>query len=93
MSIIYFVLCAYGLTQILTAGSIFDWVRPNHKFFHCSMCIGFWVGAFLLWVSPYTELFSFDRSFTNAFLLGCLSSGTSYIVDKLFDDEGLRISK
>jgi len=92
MSLIYFILCAFGLTQILTAGSIFNKVRPRHHYFHCSMCVGFAVGVFLLCVSPYTELFIFERGWMNAFLLGCLSSGTSYMFDKLVDDNGLRVS-
>ena len=86
-----FILCSYGLTQILTVGSIFDSIRPKHKFFHCPMCVGFWVGIFLLCIIPYTQLFNFDLNLANAFLLGCLSSGTSYILHVLFDDWGLNI--
>ena len=33
MSLIYFVLAAYGLTQILVYGSIFDKVRPTTGWF------------------------------------------------------------
>jgi len=52
------------------------------------MCIGFWVGVVLCGVSPYTELFSFERSFINCILLGCLSSGTSYMLSMGVDDDG-----
>ncbi len=93
MSLIYFILCAYGLTQILTSALVFDKIRPRHKFFHCSMCMGFWVGIFLLVISNDTELFNFERSLINAFLLGCVSSGTSYILERLFGDKGLRVEK
>lgn len=91
MELVYFILCAFGLTQILTSGKIFDKIRPKHCYFTCSMCVGFPVGAFLLVISKFSELFSFEQSWTNAFLLGSLSSGTSYVLDKLFGDEGLKI--
>lgn len=57
------------------------------------MCIGFWVG-FTLWIlKPYTQLYHFDSSPVTGFLLGCLSSGTSYVLDKLIGDDGLQIRK
>ena len=94
MELLYFILAAYGLTQILVYGAIFNRVRPSKKilggFFHCPMCVGFWVGVFLLGINAYTELFTFELNIANAFLLGCLSSGTSYVLSMLFGDEGLR---
>ena len=90
MGLLYFILCAYGLTQILAYGSIFNKIRPEHHFFHCPMCIGFWVGVFLVGVNRYTELFIFDNNIVNYFLLGCLSSGTSYILCTLFGDNGVK---
>ena len=57
MSILVFILCAYGLTQILVFSSIFEPYRPSHHFFHCPMCIGFWVGVLLVLLNPFTELF------------------------------------
>jgi hypothetical protein len=89
---INFILCAFGLTQILCFGKIFDKIRPNYKFFHCPMCVGFWVGMFLWFISPFTTLFTFDRSLITCFLLGCLSSGMSYVISMMFGDEGLNIN-
>ena len=89
MNLLYFVLSAYGLTQILTYARIFDRVRPSYYFFHCPMCIGFYVGWFLWAINEYTELFTFDYSITTAFLLACVSSGTSYILSMVFGDEGI----
>jgi len=83
-------LIAYGLTQILVYGSIFNTIRPKHHFFHCPMCMGFWAGVLLLLLNPFTELFTFDVSFVNAFLLGCLSSGTSYALCMLISDGGFQ---
>ena len=37
------------------------------------------------------ELFSFDESLVTGFLLGCLSSATSYVLNMLFGDNGLKI--
>ena len=87
-------MAAHGLTQILVYGTLFSHVRPPKEtlggFFHCPMCVGFWVGVFLFGINPYTELFTFELNIANAFLLGCLSSGTSYVLSMLFGDEGIR---
>ena len=90
MDLIYFILCSYGLTYILTYGHIFNKIRPKHKFFHCPLCIGFWVGILLFGINGFTELFSFEYNFINALLLGGLSSGTSYILSMLIGDKGIR---
>ena len=65
MDLFYFILAAYGLTQILVYGSIFNKVRPPRqwlhgfgKLFHCPMCMGFWVGTFLWGINRYTELWN-----------------------------------
>ena len=55
------------------------------------MCLGFWVGLILWALNGYTGLFSFDDSLVTGALLGCLSSGTSYILTVLFDDDGIKI--
>ncbi len=90
MSLIYFILCSYGLTQLLIYGHIFDKIRPDKRFFKCSMCMGFWVGVFLYSINGYTDLFSFEYNWINPLLLGCLSSGTSYVLDMVIGDKGIR---
>jgi len=90
VSLLYFVLITYGLTQILVYGKIFDSLRPKYHFFHCPMCIGFWAGVLLLFLNPFTELFTFEVNITNAFLLGCLSSATSYALCMLISDGGFQ---
>jgi len=89
MGLIYFVLCAFGLTQILSYSRILEPIRPKHHFFRCPMCIGFHVGWFLWAINGFTELFTFDYSLTNAFVLSCVSSGTSYVLSMIFGDEGI----
>ena len=97
MSLIYFVLAAYGLTQILVYGTIFDKFRPTTgklgELFHCPMCMGFWVGVFLFGINAYTELFTFEYTVANLFILGWLSSGTSYVLSMLISDDGIQISR
>ena len=95
MELLTFILVAYGLTQILVYGSILNSIRPTKgklgELFHCPMCMGFWVGFFLCVISPFTPLFTFEPNFITPILLGCLSSGTSYILCQVFDDEGIKI--
>jgi len=97
LELITFILCAYGLTQIIVYGKIFQNIRPTEgrlgQLFKCPMCMGFHVGWFLMLLSPFTELFSFEVSVFNFFLLGWLSSGTSYILNMVFGDHGIQISK
>ena len=90
MQLLYFILCAYGLTQILVSGTIFDKIRPKHHFFSCPMCMGFWVGVLLWGINGFTELFNFEYNFVNPFVLGFLSSGTSYFITSIVGDFGFR---
>ena len=84
MELIYFVLCAYGMTYMLVYGSIFDFLRPKKgklgELLHCPLCTGFWV----------TELFTYDYNLTNGLLLGSISAGTSYFLSSILDDFGLK---
>lgn len=89
MSLVYFILAVFGLTQILVYGSLFDSVRPKGQFFHCPMCVGFHVGWILWALNGYTQLFTFDYSLITAFILACIGSGTSYVMNMVFGDEGI----
>lgn len=97
MNLLTFILIAYGLTQILCYGKILDNIRPKKgkwgELFSCSMCTGFWVGVFLSGLDPFTGLFSLSKGLFDSILLGFLSSGTSYILDKIVSDEGIQIGK
>ena len=97
MELITFILCAYGLTQIIVYGKIFNKIRPSKgslkQLFECPMCMGFHVGWFLVLLSPLTELFSFDVSLFNFVIMGSLSSGTSYILNMVFSDDGIQIAQ
>ena len=95
MDLLYFVLIAYGMTQVLVGGTIFNKIRPSKEkfggFFHCPMCMGFWVGVFLFGINDFTELFTFRFTLANLIILGCLSSGTSYVLNMIFGDCGIKI--
>ena len=100
MELLYFILAAYGMTQLLVYASIFNKVRPAKDWlggfgdlFHCPMCMGFWGGVFLCGVNDCTELFTFEHTIVNYFILGCLSSGTSYVLNMIFGDCGIKIQK
>ena len=97
VQLIWFILSAYGLTQILVYGSIFkslrDYTLNYTKLLSCPMCTGFWVGTFLFFLNPFTELFTFKLNLANFLICGWLSSGTSYILCVLFDDNGLKITR
>ena len=97
MSFIWFCVISYGLTQILVYGKILDNIRPTKGFIadllSCPMCTGFWVGLFLWFVSPGTQLLTFDSSFVTALLCGFAGSASSYVPNVLFGDEGLKVEK
>jgi hypothetical protein len=98
LQLLHFVLAAYGMTFIIVHGHIFNKIRPAcsawggfGRLFHCCLCMGFWVGVFLWGVSPYTELFNFDRTLADAFICGCISAGTSYILSMVVNDYGINL--
>ena len=93
MELIYFILISYGLTQLLVYEKLFEKIRPKYHFFHCPMCIGFWVGVFLFGINNFTELFSFKYNIVNCLCLGGLGSGTSYILCQVFGDNGIKIER
>jgi hypothetical protein len=96
MSLVYFILVSFGMTQILVYGKIFEQIRPTQGWvgtlWSCPMCMGFWVGVFLWGINGHTQLFSFELYPITGFLLGCLSSGTCYVLSMLVDDGGIRIT-
>ena len=95
MELLYFILAAYGLTQILVYAKVLNRIRPTTgwlgELFKCPMCVGFHVGWILMLLSPYTELFNFDVTPVNYLILGGLSSGTSYILNMIVGDGGINV--
>jgi hypothetical protein len=83
MLLLTFILACYGMTMIAVYGKIFDAIRPQHHFFKCPMCMGFWVGVI-------NTICFFNMPFS-WFIGGCISSGTSYFISRLVDDDGIMI--
>ena len=88
------------MTQILVYGTIFTtarlWIMEKSDWFgtliHCPMCTGFWVGAFLFGINGFTELFNFEYNIANLFILSCLASATSYALNVVISDGGIKIN-
>lgn len=87
-----FILASWGLTQILVSSRLLNRVRPDYYFFHCPMCVGFWVGALLYSLYHNVGLEYFDL-YSGVFIMGCVSSATSYALCQLFSDEGINFKK
>ena len=88
-----YLLSCYSITNFLTKSYLLKKIRPSYVFFHCNMCVGFWVGIILIVFNRDFNLFSFDLNIIDIILMGFMSSGFSYMLGTLFDDDGLRISK
>ena len=95
MTFIWFCLISYGLTQILVYGKIFDRIRPKEgklgQLLSCPMCTGFWVGVFLFGINGLTELFNFEYNIANLLILGCIASATSYFLNVVIGDLGIKL--
>ena len=96
LELIYFILIAYGLTQILCYGSILNPIRPKTGFFgelfKCPMCMGFHVGWILALLLNVSNLFKVSTNIFDMFMLACLSSGSSYVLCSIFPDFGINFT-
>ena len=100
MEILIWILAAYGMSQILVFGSIFDttreWITKKSTFFGdllgCMMCTSTWVGFFfsLVFYSP-TLLLTLDTSslltipYSNIFFDGMLASGSVWALNAMVE--------
>ncbi len=91
MNLLAFILACYGMTMVLVYSKIFEKIRPKHHFFHCTMCVGFWVGIFVNTLMLLLDMDFFNDFIIGSFLSGCISSGTSYLISRMADDDGLTI--
>jgi hypothetical protein len=91
MELLIFILACYGMTMILVYSKIFESIRVKINSYNselmsymikCCMCMGFWVGIFNWFIVPTTF---------NWFTAGCISSGASYFISRLVDDDGMLI--
>lgn len=92
MSFLFFILICYGMTQILTLGKIFEAIRPKHHFFHCPMCVGFWIGILVFIGFWFCGIQLFPNLYLGSFFFGCISSATSFAFTSLIGEDGLHIN-
>lgn len=95
IELLIFILIAYGATNIMVFGSIFENFRnlvgvnsDNPKFFGklfgCMMCLPFWWGVLLsIFIYSPSNTFSIDIEYLNIFLDGCLASGSVWLLHTL----------
>lgn len=91
MNSLLFMIACYGITVIVTEGSIFDKFRdymekisPNFfgQLFTCPLCFGTWVGFILtIILSVFNEPNLFvDNLYLNVFLGGVISAGSVWLL-------------
>ena len=93
MELIIWILAAYGMSQIIVFGSIFEkpraWITRNSKFLgdllECMMCTSTWVGFFfsLVFYSPTLSMVTIP--YTNIFFDGMLASGAVWAINAMVE--------
>ena len=93
MELIIWILSAYGMSQILVFGAIFDkprnWITKHSTFFgdllSCMMCTSTWVGFFfsLTFFSPTLTMVKIEYS--NIFFDGVLASGAEWTLKAIIE--------
>ena len=93
MEILIWILAAYGMSQILVFGAIFDkprnWITRHSTFFgdllSCMMCTSTWVGFFfsLTFFSPTLTMVKIE--YTNVFFDGMLASGAVWSINAIIE--------
>lgn len=84
MALFAWLLVAVGITTILTEGKIFSKVRDElelitgSKVWHCSMCVGFWVGFFMSLLGHTIPGFDGDIHVWRAFWSGAAASAAAW---------------
>lgn len=95
-----YLLLAYGITNIVVFGSIFQplrdlldssWTSFIHSIFTCPMCFSTWLGfilsGMLLYfgqITPISMFFELPQLLT-IFLDGCFTSGAVWLIFKMED--------
>ena len=95
MKTLLFELLAYGITNILVFGSIFEkwrgfWLKISPSFFgkltSCPLCLSFWIGVILSTLFNHmgysSPFFEYGISYLPllVFLDGCLTSGVVWLI-------------
>lgn len=96
LQILIFSIICYAITSILLSSNIFKKLhkKTGSKFFICSLCVGFHIGyiVFLLFNISNIPIIIFGNGFLSYIFAGFFSSGSTYLLYNLIDDEGFKIS-
>jgi hypothetical protein len=98
LNLVLFILASYGLTLIVTGGHIFSPVREivgkifTYNPLECAMCFSFWSGVLLYYLFWVFGVKFIDNLWAGP-IFGFISSGSSYALCSLIDDNGFRIVK
>jgi len=93
METLIWILTAYGMSNILVFGSIFEtqrnWIKRHSKFFgdliSCMMCTSTWVGFFLSFVFYSPTITMNLIPYTNWFFDGMLASGSVWAINAIVE--------
>jgi hypothetical protein len=94
MILIFWILTAYGMTNILVWGSIFEnqrtWIKAHSKFFgdliSCVLCTSTWVGFFLSFFLGGITKHYFDVPWYMAFFTdGMLTAGSVWMLNGIIE--------
>ena len=94
MILIFWILAAYGMTNILVWGSIFEnqrtWIKRHSKFFgdliSCVLCTSTWVGFFLsLLLDGLTNHYFNEPWYICLFTDGMLTAGAVWMLNGIVE--------
>jgi len=91
LNFILFILTSTSLTSILVWGHVFDRIRPDEKFFHCCQCVGFHSGWAVYIIFYFADIVLPGHPIIAWFVYALISSGTSYAMNAIVDDNGIKI--
>jgi hypothetical protein len=94
MIMLFWVLAAYGMTNILVWGSIFEttrtWIKKHSKFFgdliSCTLCTSTWVGFFMsLTLGSLSARYFNTVWFVDLFFDGMISAGSVWALNAIIE--------
>ena len=93
METLIWILAAYGMSQILVFGAIFDkprdWITKHSTFFgdllSCMMCTSTWVGFFFSIAFHSPTLTMITIPYSNIFFDGMLASGSVWALNAIIE--------
>lgn len=94
MTLLFYIIAAYGMTSILVWGSIFEstreWIKRKSKFFgdliSCTLCTSTWVGFFMsLFLGSISTQYFDTIWIINLFFDGMLTAGGVWTINAIVE--------